>query len=129
MKHLFLMLLCIAVMFSCKEEESIIAEEIVATEGVFVRAENGSQFDFQDFNLMGSEMGEIKASEQSEYVEFDMAYTIGAVRLTLDTLQLDLTPIDFLGETKLENGLYTYKITVVETPGYRTSLGFEFIED
>lgn len=109
---------CIAL--NCTEEEN----------AVFIRIDNASQHDFSNLALLDKELGNLVAGAQTDYSEFEIAYRYGRVKLNIDSIYLGISPIDFVGETPLENGKYTYKLDIFEdADGAPSNISLEFIED
>lgn len=55
--------------------------------------------------------GQINISTSSDYYTFSKAYNYAWFRLTMNNRMYYLKPFDYVGETPLANGQYTYKIT------------------
>lgn len=98
---------------------------------VLIRVENVSQFNYTKLvvNTSGGEQeyGNLGTGQISVYKDFDFAYEYAIVSLVIDGEILTLQPIDYVGETKLPNGKYTYQIDVITTP--QPHLSLVFIED
>ncbi|WP_153795777.1 hypothetical protein [Foetidibacter luteolus] len=58
--------------------------------------------------------GDIGVNEYSAYHTFQKAYRYGYVELTMNNRPYILQPTDFVGETPLSKGKYTYKIIYSE---------------
>lgn len=58
------------------------------------------------------EFGNLNSNLNSEYKTFDFAYRYAFVEFEIDGETFTLQPIDYVGETPLENGKYSYKINV-----------------
>jgi hypothetical protein len=56
--------------------------------------------------------GDLGPGEISDYISFELAYRYAQVKLFIEDEEYLLQPIDFVGETPLENGNYTYIIGV-----------------
>ena len=54
------------------------------------------------------------------YQTFDLAYRYAFVELEIDGKTYTLQPIDYVGETPLENGNYTYSIEAAINERYNT---------
>lgn len=61
-----------------------------------------------------ADYGTIAAGDTTCYVPFDSAYGYGFVQLFIDDNKFVLRPTDYVGETRLEPGKYTYIITVTD---------------
>ena len=100
---------------------------------VQLRIENNSSFDFDDVQLNpGSdkkEIGPIKAGKKSVYHNFETAYRYGYISLNIQGNTLTLQPIDYVGETPLGPGKYTYVVGVDGNPATNASLTLELVVD
>lgn len=123
MKNLFAFFLLIFLLTSCSDENT--------PKGVLIRVENASGVDFKDvFISSGSssfEFGYISAGQRSDYQEFESAYRYGFVSLLADGKELRIQPIDYVGETPLSKGYYTYKIGVDSSDPNDPFLTFDFV--
>ena len=79
-------------------------------DSVQVRVQNVSTVRYDSVNLMSRELGTVSPGDFTRYEKFDRAYHYGYVRLFVDGNQRELIPIDFVGETPLRNGRYTYRV-------------------
>jgi hypothetical protein len=78
---------------------------------------NSSDYDFCNvvINLSeGRNHGEIKSGENTCYREYDKAYRYAYVSLTIDGEDLVVQPIDYVGETPLGIGYFTYHLEIEE---------------
>jgi hypothetical protein len=95
-----------------------------------IRVANRSARDFDRVlvNFSGQEVdyGAIRAGAASDYRIARGAYAYARIEVHMDTARLVIQPIDFVGETPLGPGRYTYALSV--QPGGR-SLGFAFERD
>ncbi|SFB31947.1 hypothetical protein [Algoriphagus aquimarinus] len=108
MKNLFTLFLTVFLITSCTEDNS--------PEGVLIRVENGSAVDFKDILISSGstpiEFGDISAGQRSDYKEFESAYRYGFVSLLANGKELRMQPYDYVGETPLSKGYYTYKLNL-----------------
>jgi len=92
---------------------SILSGDDEATE-VFIRLSNVSSYTYQDIRVSttGGEVsyGDLESGEFTDYKSFEKAYRYGFVELLINGSTYTLLPIDYVGETPLENGYYTYQI-------------------
>lgn len=81
-----------------------------------IRIKNVSDLVFDKVQVGGDEMiHENVASEDfSEYLEYETAYRFDFIRIESGTEIFTLQPIDFVGETPLTLGFYTYELDVDE---------------
>jgi hypothetical protein len=109
MKNLLFSLIVISVI-SCSDTDDGRPATVVN-----IRIRNTSDFHYRDVyvNTSGGQhhYGEIDSNEASGYHEFDSAYSYAYVELKIGENLYKLQPIDYFGESKLENGYYTYEIS------------------
>jgi hypothetical protein len=110
MKNLLLVLLTLVLLSACSESED------PKPNAVFIRVENSSLSDFTDVTVRsgGSPVGfgAVDAGSFSDYKEFEIAYRYGMIELKADGEELRIIPFDYVGETPLANGYYTYNLSV-----------------
>ncbi|MDR7131848.1 hypothetical protein J2X69_004213 [Algoriphagus sp. 4150] len=101
-----LYLLLLVFITSCSEESD--------PNGVQIRIENSSKIDFKDVLVnSGSgniKFGTIKAGKKTDYKKFESAYRYGFVSLIANATEIRHQPYDYVGETPLPMGYYTYKL-------------------
>ena len=76
-----------------------------------LRFENGSQQTFDLLHVAFSRVAEfedLRPGEVTEYQEFNDSYSYGFVRAVIGTDEYVIEPIDYVGESKLESGKYTF---------------------
>ncbi|RSK24355.1 hypothetical protein [Hymenobacter metallilatus] len=115
---LLLCLCCIGLLhLSCKKET---ADE------VRIRVKNTSayRFDAAYVNTNGGEndYGSLNAGQVSEYATYRTAYSYAYIKVTINGQELRWQPIDYVGETPLQPGNYTYVVDVVDLASGRLSL-------
>jgi len=97
---------------------------------VLIRIKNTSASDFENIHVNTSggqnNYGNLAAGETSAYMEFASAYRYAYVRLEVNGQTALVQPFDYVGETLLENGKYTYELS---TNGTSSFLDLEFKED
>jgi len=100
-------------------------------EGVHIRIKNVSAFDYEEIfvNTTGGEhnYGEMTMDNLTDYYEFDQAYSYAYVRLLIGGTTYEMQPIDYVGETLLEDGFYTYELDVTSLENRNFSINL--IED
>jgi hypothetical protein len=117
-------LLCLGLglgLFSCKKEDTTPQ----GTGDIFIRVRNASQSQFADIfiNTSGGEnkYSPVAAGQKSDYKAFTKAYKYAYVKLTTQGQSLVIHPIDYVGETPLKPGYYTYALDVATgNPGRLT---------
>jgi len=109
MKKLLLLVIFVTVLFGCSKNDDPNTSE------VNIRLSNISEFDFQNI-VVNTSTGNVnfensKAGQMTEYKVFEKAYRYAFIELEIDNETYTIQPIDYVGETPLENGNYTYQIT------------------
>jgi hypothetical protein len=125
MKKIFLVFV-IGVLFSCSSDNN---EETPSqqTSSLQIRILNASQYKFESITVNQVSYGDLIAKQRSTYKTHEMAYRYAFVELQINGKTYTIQPIDYVGETALENGNYTYKITVNPDPYHE--LGIELVKD
>lgn len=83
---------------------------------VQIQISNISDFDFDNVNV--STTGEIMnfenvaSNSKSDFQVFEIAYRFAFIEFLINGEVFTFQPIDFVGETPLENGNYAYEIDV-----------------
>jgi hypothetical protein len=78
---------------------------------VRIRVYNNSEFQFDSVSVNGVYFGAVARTSFSEYATFAEAYRYGAISAKVGGKWQYLIPIDYVGETPLEIGRYTYMIS------------------
>lgn len=76
-----------------------------------LRVENRSSVDFRNVLVNGEPFGDIRAGASSPFHPMRHIHRYAAVNLDTPSGPLAITPIDFVGERELPEGLYTYVLT------------------
>ncbi|MET4106425.1 hypothetical protein [Hymenobacter sp. UYP22] len=124
MKQLTL-LVCLFVVslfqLSCKKEEK--------DTKVQIRARNASSYQFEAVQvLMPSGQhayGTVSAGQSSDYATYSEAFSYAAVKVKINGQDLEWIPTDYVGETPLQPGKYTYVVGVTDIANGRLSLRLE----
>ncbi|MBU2902924.1 hypothetical protein [Maribacter dokdonensis] len=99
----------IIVVTSCsREDDSGIVENTI----VNIRLFNESSFNFENIKVSGVDFENLNSGEYSDYKEFELAYRYAYTELTADEDPYRLQPYDFVGETPLTSGNYTYNLNL-----------------
>lgn len=98
-----------------------------------IRLSNVSSYSFENI-VVNTGTGEVSfenidPGELTDYKTFDIAYHYAFVELQIDGGKYTLQPIDYVGETPLKPGFYTYQINANDTREQYTRLSLVFIED
>ena len=94
-----------------------------------VRFRNVSPVELIDFTYQsGGEaifFSVIRAGVVTEYMEIDQSYRYGFVELHVDGQRFVLQPIDYVGETLLGGGEFTFRVNVDTSSPFGVSLVLE----
>jgi|AntRauTorckE6833_2_1112554.scaffolds.fasta_scaffold06021_3 hypothetical protein len=86
---------------------------------VKIRIENGSDYDMKYLSVSFPDgeivFGDIKSGEMSIYKDIERAYRYAYVETEIQGKKAVLQPIDYVGESYLSPGLYTYILNVEES--------------
>ncbi|PZX48308.1 hypothetical protein [Algoriphagus chordae] len=126
MRNLIILFLAISLFTSCTDDS-----DYENPEAVLIRVENSSGLDFKDILIssgsMPVEFGDVKAGKKSGFKEFESAYRYGFVSLLANGKELRIQPRDYMGETPLSKGYYTYKLDVDESDTEHLGLTLELL--
>ncbi|RXQ92203.1 hypothetical protein EO244_11680 [Ancylomarina salipaludis] len=125
MKKTLILCITIVTLFGCSKDNE--------NNEVKIRLSNVSQYDFQNI-VVNTTTGDVnfenlKSGQKSEYKDFDKAYSYAFVELEIDGKTYTLQPIDYVGETLLKNGNYTYQLDANDTDDQYTKLSLTLIKD
>lgn len=109
-KHLVLLLVILATSFSCTDRDDNLTK-------VNLRIKNTSDLTYQEVTVVSDAnvYSDISSGSYSGYVEFDQLYSYAYIKILSEGETYVLQPIDFVGETPLAPGFYTYELDVDET--------------
>ncbi|MDL5510794.1 hypothetical protein QSE00_03125 [Arenibacter sp. M-2] len=109
MKRLALLFLIVTVFIGCTDRDDDL-------EGVNIRIKNESSVTFDTVQVGSDDMihENIAPEEYSGYLEYETAYSYAYINIMVAGETYVLQPIDFVGETPLENGFYTYVLNLSE---------------
>ncbi|RKR07006.1 hypothetical protein CLV91_3236 [Maribacter vaceletii] len=105
----FLVLVFIAIV-GCTDRDDNVSK-------VNLRIKNTSTVNFDEVTVVSSEnvYSNIAVDAYSDYLEFDELYSYAYVQILADGETYTLQPIDFVGETPLAVGFYTYELGIDQT--------------
>lgn len=102
-------------------------------ESVFIRVRNVSESDYSSVVLNTSfanvGFGDLESGGITDYKEFSVAYHYAFVELFIDGNVFTLQPIDYVGETPLKKGHYTYEVDAGVADGRYDKLSIRLVED
>ena len=114
MNKLFYLVIISLALFGCSSEEAENSNDLK------IRISNVSEFNYDNIKVSTTgnmvDFGNLNSSSKSEYKVFDSAYRYAFVEFQINEENFTFQPIDYVGETLLENGKYAYEINVnIET--------------
>lgn len=108
------MLAAICVMSSCVRPVN--TDELEGDGPIYLQVENISKKDFENVRVItpggDHEFGNLKKGEASVYKSYTLAYRYGYVEAIVGDDTLKIQPIDYVGETPLEDGKHTYALDI-----------------
>ena len=109
MKRFALFFLIATVFIGCSDRDDDL-------EGVNIRIKNESNVTFDTVQVGSDEMihESIDPDEYSDYLEYETAYSYSYINIMVGGENYVLQPMDFVGETPLEFGFYTYALSISE---------------
>ena len=123
----FLFLIGLMVTLACNSDDPDMGP------GIWIRVENASEFRYDNVvvETQGGEnnYGTINVGEKSDYKVFELAYRYAFVQLQIDSDTFTLQPIDYVGETPLEEGNYTYVVDASQSESQFGRLSISLVED
>lgn len=122
--NLFILLVAMAAI-SCSKES-------VDTD-IQIRIENASIYEMESIKVLsfGEEYnyGDLAPGQVSDYQVIQRAFSYAYIELTIDGEIYALQPVDFVGETELGGGTYTYILDADDSTDKFNRLSFAFRED
>lgn len=126
MRKILILIISISTLFNCSNDDNTASE-------LNIRLSNISDYDFQNIVVNTStgdtDFENIGPQEMTNYKTFETAYRYAFVELEIDGETYTLQPIDYVGETPLENGNYTYQIDANDSKEQYFKLTLTLIED
>tara|TARA_R110002126_G_scaffold277560_3_gene423562 strand:- start:846 stop:1226 length:381 start_codon:yes stop_codon:yes gene_type:complete len=125
MKKIFILILIVASFYNCKNDND--------TSNVNIRLANISQFNYQNIIVNTStgavNFDDLESQQLSAYKTFEKAYSYAFIELQIDGNTYTFQPIDYVGESLLKNGYYTYQIDANESQEQYGTLSLTLIKD
>lgn len=109
MKQSVFLILTLILLVGCSDRDDDLS-------GVNIRIKNKSSLDFDAVQVGAADMvhSNIAAGSFSDYLEYETAYSYAYIQIAVDDQIYILQPIDYVGETPLGNGFYTYVLNISE---------------
>jgi len=127
MKKILILIISISTLLACSNDDDNTTSELN------IRLSNVSQYDFQNI-IVNTSTGNtnfenISSQGMTNYRTFELAYRYAFVELEIDGETYTLQPIDYFGETPLEDGNYTYEINANDSLEQYGKLSLTLIEE
>lgn len=122
MKKVLIVFLTFTILLGCSNDNDDINE-------VNIRLFNASTFDYKNIVVGSTSYNDLDAGQKSDYKIFEGAYRYAFVELEIDGRTHTLQPVDFVGETQLKSGFYTYKLDANDSQEQYGKLSITLIED
>jgi len=114
----FLPFILLLLLTACQSDDDATPNADAGSGDVKIRIENSTSYDFKSVNVIPideeHQYGDLDAGAISEYYGFEKAYRYGYVKLEIEGREFIAQPIDFIGETLLDDGEYTWEISVID---------------
>lgn len=127
MRKMLILIISLSTLISCSSDDDN------NTSQLNIRLSNVSQYDFQNIVVNTStgntNFENINSQEMTNYKSFETAYRYAFVELEIDGETYTLQPIDYVGETPLENGNYTYEIDANDSQEQYGKLSLTLIDE
>lgn len=127
MKKILFLIISISTLISCSSDDDNNTSELN------IRLSNVSQYDFRNIVVNtttgNTNFENINSQEKTNYKTFETAYRYAFVKLEIDGETYTIQPIDYFGETPLENGNYTYQIDANDSEEHYGKLSLTLIEE
>lgn len=127
MNKIFYLFIIVLTLFGCSSNETENQNDLQ------IRISNVSEFNYDNIKVSTTgeivDFGNLNASSKSEYKVFDSAYRYAFVEFQINGETYTLQPIDYVGETPLENGNYTYQIDANDSQEQYGKLSLTLIEE
>ncbi|MGB3142871.1 MAG: hypothetical protein WBB24_02085 [Maribacter sp.] len=122
-----ILILILAISMSCSGDDDSNTSELN------IRLSNVSPYNFQNIVVNtgtgNTNFENINPQQKTGYKTFETAYRYAFVELEIDGETYTLQPIDYIGETLLENGNYTYEIDANDSQEQYGKLTLILIEE
>ncbi len=122
-----ILILILSISMSCSGDDDSNTSELN------IRLSNVSPYNFQNIVVNtgtgNTNFENINSQQKTGYKTFETAYRYAFVELEIDGETYTLQPIDYVGETLLENGNYTYEIDANDSQEQYGKLTLTLIEE
>ncbi len=122
MNRTLFLIFIITIILGCSNDDNDLSE-------VRIRVANISQFDFKNLVVTNTTYEDLTSKQNTDYKVFESAYRYAFIELEIEGKTHTLQPFDFVGETLLKNGNYTYQIDANDSLEQYGKLSLTLIED
>ena len=126
MKKTLVLLVAITTLINCSSDDD-------NTSSIQIRLSNVSPYNFENIvvntTTVDVSFENINSGETSDYKTFERAYRYGFVELQINGETYTIQPIDYVGESLLKTGKYTYEINANDSQEQYGKLSLTLIED
>jgi hypothetical protein len=124
MKTVFIFASILFIACACEEGTSV-------PEGkTQLRIKNASAYTMQEVIVNQTNYGSLSPGKSSSYREAEFVYRYAYIKMNVAGKDYILQPIDYVGETKYEEGKFTYELTLGELNGNLSgAISINFTED
>lgn len=133
MKNIFVLVVLVFALFGCSSEDSSSRFSKEDSSELRIRLANASKFNFQNITVNTTtgnvNFENVNSGQKTKYKGFSFAYSYAFVELQIEGKTYTLQPIDYVGETPLEKGSYTYEITANDSQNQYGKLNLKLIKD
>lgn len=126
MRKVLLLILALMVMTGCSNDDE-------ANSDLRIRLSNVSSFDFKNITVNTSIenvcFDDLAAGQTSDYKTFQLAYRYAFIELEINGKVYTIQPVDYVGETQLESGDYTYQLNANDSEERYGKLSINLVEE
>jgi hypothetical protein len=127
MKKILILIFTVTALISCSKDAGN------TSAGLRIRLSNASQQNYKNvvINTANGDVnfGDLNSGEKTAYKVFDKAYRYAFVKLEINGKTYTMQPVDYVGETPLKTGSYTYQITINDLQSQIANLNLTLIEE
>jgi hypothetical protein len=125
MKKILILVIMAVALLGCSNDDS--------NSELRIRLSNASNFNFENIKVNTStgnvNFENLSPGQNTAYKIFEEAYAYAFVELQIDGKTYTIQPIDYVGETPLKKGNYTYKITANDSQEQYGKLYLTLVKD
>lgn len=130
MKKCISVLVIVFLLISCSNDDSSSNDEESSVE---IRLSNVSAFNFENVMVIttggDANFTTVNSGQATEYILFEKAYRYAFVELEIEGETFTVQPIDYVGESLLKRGKYTYELDANDSQERYGRLTLTLIEE